>query len=115
MVNKETKEAVIARLKKIEGQIRGIQRMTDSEKYCIDIINQINAARRALDQTALIIMKRHLESCVVDSIKTKGGEEVKQLYAEKLFGALPNQDKLLAYPQKHRTSYVHPALPDRDE
>ena len=75
MVNKETKEAVIARLKKIEGQIRGIQRMTDSEKYCIDIINQINAARRALDQTALIIMKRHLESCVVDSIKTKGGEE----------------------------------------
>ncbi len=75
MINKPTKEASLARLKKIEGQVRGIQQMVDSEKYCIDIISQINAARRALEQVALIVMKRHLESCVVDSIKTKGGED----------------------------------------
>ncbi|MBI2092005.1 MAG: metal-sensitive transcriptional regulator [Deltaproteobacteria bacterium] len=80
MVNKETKEMAISRLKKIEGQVRGLQHMIDSEKYCIDIINQINAARRALDQVGLLVMKRHLESCVADAIKTKGGEEkIKEL------------------------------------
>lgn len=75
MVNKKTKEQAAIRLKKIAGQIGGIGAMIEAEKYCIDIINQINAARRALDQVALLIMKRHLESCVTDAIKTKGGAE----------------------------------------
>lgn len=75
MINQETKEASLARLKRVEGQIRGIALMVESEKYCIDIINQVNAARRALEQVALLIMKRHMGSCLTEAIKTKGGEE----------------------------------------
>ena len=75
MINEPTKEAALARLKKIEGQVRGVEQMVNKEKYCIDIITQINAVRRALEQVALIVMKRHLESCVIDAIKTKGGED----------------------------------------
>lgn len=80
MINKETKEASIARLKKIEGQVRGVQQMVTDGKYCIDIITQINATRRALEQVALIVMQRHIASCVADAIKTRGGEEeIKEL------------------------------------
>ncbi|PIR17195.1 MAG: BCR family protein [Deltaproteobacteria bacterium CG11_big_fil_rev_8_21_14_0_20_49_13] len=75
MINQETKEASLARLKRVEGQIRGIQQMVEAEKYCIEIINQINAARRALEQVALLVMKRHMGSCLADAIKTKGGED----------------------------------------
>ena len=73
MINEEIKRDVLSRLKKIEGQIRGIQRMVEREKYCIDIINQVTAAQRALDQVSLKVMKRHIESCVTDAIKSNGG------------------------------------------
>lgn len=80
MINKETKNATITRLKRIEGQVRGIQQMVVEKKYCIDIINQVNAAKKALEHVALLIMKRHLNSCVADAIKTRGGEEkIKEL------------------------------------
>lgn len=75
MINKETKETSLLRLKKIEGQVRGIQQMVKNEKYCIEIINQINATRRALEQVALLVMKRHLTSCVTDAIKSEKGED----------------------------------------
>jgi len=73
MINEETKRDVLPRLKKIEGQVRGIQRMVEKEKYCIDIINQLTAAQRALDQVSLKVMQRHIESCVTDAIKSDGG------------------------------------------
>ena len=73
MINKETKIAALSRLKRIEGQVRGVRQMVDEEKYCIDIIDQLNAVRRALEQVALMVMERHIESCVVDSIKRKDG------------------------------------------
>jgi len=53
MINEETKKDVLPRLKKIEGQIKGIQKMVEKERYCIDIINQVTAAQRALDQVSL--------------------------------------------------------------
>ncbi len=68
MINEEVKKSSLTRLKKIEGQIRGIMKMVDQEKYCIDIINQITAAEKALDGVAKNIMKRHIESCVTDAI-----------------------------------------------
>ena len=68
MINEEVKENALTRLKKIEGQIRGIMKMVDQEKYCIDIINQITAAEKALDGVAKNIMKRHIESCVTEAI-----------------------------------------------
>ena len=68
MINEEVKENALTRLKKIEGQIRGIMKMVDQEKYCIDIISQITAAEKALDGVAKNIMKRHIESCVTEAI-----------------------------------------------
>ena len=68
MINEEIKNNSLTRLKKIEGQIRGIMKMVDQEKYCIDIINQITAAEKALDGVAKNIMKRHIESCVTEAI-----------------------------------------------
>lgn len=74
MINKEVKENAINRLNRIEGQIKGLRKMVEEEHYCIDLINQSNAIRRALEQVALIIMKRHVESCVVEAAKARGGK-----------------------------------------
>lgn len=74
MINEKVKKEAIIRLNRIEGQVKGLIKMVDEEKYCIDLINQVHAIRRALEQVALIIMKRHVESCVAESIKRRGGE-----------------------------------------
>ena len=76
MIYEETKKDVLPRLKKIEGQIKGIHRMVEKERYCIDIINQVTAAQRALDQVSLKVMQRHIESCVTDAVKSDGGGPV---------------------------------------
>ena len=76
MINEEVKKTALTRLKKIEGQIRGIMRMVDDEKYCIDIINQITAAEKALDGVARIIMKRHVETCVSNAIVKGRGQNM---------------------------------------
>jgi DNA-binding FrmR family transcriptional regulator len=68
MINAKVKVESLKRLKKIEGQVRGVAKMVDQEKYCIDIINQLTAAKNALDGVARIIMKRHVESCVSQAI-----------------------------------------------
>ncbi len=64
----------LRRLKNIEGQVRGIQRMVEQEQYCVDIITQISAVRAALNSVGMLILKRHIETCVSDAIKA-GGEE----------------------------------------
>ena len=69
MMEEVTKRLALGRLSRIEGQIRGLKGMVEAEKYCIDIIHQINAARRALEQVALLVMKRHLKSCVSEAIQ----------------------------------------------
>ena len=80
MINEEVKSNALLRLRKIEGQVKGITKMVDQEKYCIDIINQITAAQRALDQVALAIMKRHVESCVSSAVKEgKGSNKIDEL------------------------------------
>lgn len=63
----------LKRLKKIEGQVKGIQRMVEDGRYCIDIIQQVTAARRALEQVALGVMRRHVDSCVSEAIRSKHG------------------------------------------
>lgn len=80
MLNEEVKKQSVTRLKKIEGQIKGIERMIEEEKYCIDIINQISAAGKALNGVAKIIMKRHVESCVTTAIqKGEGRQKIDEL------------------------------------
>ena len=64
---------LMPRLKRIEGQIRWITRMVEERRYCIDIIQQLTAARKALDQVSLNIMKGHINTCVSDSIRRQDG------------------------------------------
>jgi CsoR family transcriptional regulator, copper-sensing transcriptional repressor len=61
------------RLRRIEGQIRGLQRMVDNDEYCIDILTQISAATRALQAVSVSLLDEHLRHCVSEAI-TEGGE-----------------------------------------
>ena len=64
-------EKAVKRFKIIEGQVRGVRRMVEEEKYCIDILTQISAARAALDSVAKIILRKHIDTCVTDAISNK--------------------------------------------
>ncbi|MFJ4045748.1 metal-sensitive transcriptional regulator [Microbacterium sp. NPDC089987] len=66
------KDRYLNRLKRIEGQARGISRMVDDEKYCIDILTQISALKSALDAVALGLLDDHLTHCVVDAAREGG-------------------------------------------
>lgn len=68
------KDAVLKRLRRIEGQVQGLQRMVEADRYCIDILEQVSAATRALQSTALELLDAHLAHCVADAVKD-GGEE----------------------------------------
>lgn len=68
------KQGHLNRLKRIEGQVRGIQRMVDEDTYCIDILTQISAITRALENVGLSLLDEHLRHCVSDAIKVGGAE-----------------------------------------
>ena len=61
----------VKRFKIIEGQVRGVRKMVEDDKYCIDILNQISAARAALDSVAKIILKKHIDTCITEAIQNK--------------------------------------------
>ncbi len=67
------KDAYLKRLRRIEGQVRGLQRMVDEDKYCIDILTQISAVTSALESVALGLLEQHLSHCVAQAI-AEGGE-----------------------------------------
>lgn len=64
----------LKRLRRIEGQIRGLQRMVEEEQYCIDVLTQISAATKALQSVALGLLDEHLGHCVADAVKQGGSE-----------------------------------------
>ena len=66
--------SLLPRLRRIEGQVRGITRMVEERRYCIDIIQQLTAARKALDQVSLQVMRGHINACVSESIRKREGE-----------------------------------------
>ena len=68
------KDAHLKRLRRIEGQVRGLQRMVESEAYCIDILTQVSAATKALQSVALGLLDEHLAHCVVDAAREGGPE-----------------------------------------
>jgi CsoR family transcriptional regulator, copper-sensing transcriptional repressor len=67
------KDDYLTRLRRIEGQIRGLQRMVEDDKYCIDILTQVAAVTRALQSVALGLLEEHLSHCVVDAV-AEGGD-----------------------------------------
>ena len=68
------KPSILARMKKIEGQARGIQRMIEEDRYCIDIVQQLTALCAAADEISLLILQGHIEGCVTDAIRGQHGE-----------------------------------------
>jgi DNA-binding FrmR family transcriptional regulator len=68
----EDKEAVLKRLRRIEGQVRGLQRMVDEDTYCIDVLTQISAATKALESVALELLEDHLAHCVREAMASGG-------------------------------------------
>ena len=82
--NEEEKKDLTARLNRIEGQIRGIQEMIDEDRYCIDVLTQISAARAALDKIALQVLKGHTRGCIADAIRNERGDAA----IEELIGVL---------------------------
>ncbi len=69
----DDREAIQKRLRRIEGQVRGLQRMVDEDRYCIDVLEQVAAATRALQSVALALLDDHMAHCVADAV-TAGGD-----------------------------------------
>ncbi|MFH1772029.1 MAG: metal-sensitive transcriptional regulator [Candidatus Omnitrophota bacterium] len=82
MNQKTTHSENLASLKRVEGQVKGIQRMVDGEKYCIDIITQIYASINALHAVAENIFSKHIEHCVVSALKGRSQTERSQKIKE---------------------------------
>jgi DNA-binding FrmR family transcriptional regulator len=70
----DTKDDYLKRLRRVEGQVRGIAKMVDEDKYCIDILTQVSAATKALQSVALGLLEEHMSHCVVEAARAGGPE-----------------------------------------
>ncbi|MFI9814340.1 metal-sensitive transcriptional regulator [Saccharothrix variisporea] len=75
------KDAFLKRLRRIEGQVRGLQRMVENDEYCIDVLTQISAATKALQAVSLGLLDEHLKHCVAEAV-AEGGEVAEEKLAE---------------------------------
>ncbi|RAG87160.1 transcriptional regulator [Streptacidiphilus pinicola] len=75
------KDDVLKRLRRVEGQVRGLQRMVEQDAYCIEVLTQVAATTGALQSFALTVLEEHLGSCVADAVRA-GGEEAGAKVAE---------------------------------
>jgi CsoR family transcriptional regulator, copper-sensing transcriptional repressor len=83
VIDDETKVKALGRLRRIEGQVQGIQRMVEEEKYCVDILLQLTAVEGAVAQVQRLLLGRHIESCVADAIRS-GSTRDRQKKVEEL-------------------------------
>lgn len=70
------KEALIKRLNRIEGQVRGVNKMISEDRYCVDILNQVSALQSALDAVAMLLLENHTHGCMQSAIQSGKGDEV---------------------------------------
>jgi len=77
-----SKDDLLKRLRRVEGQIRGLQRMVEADTYCIDVLTQVSAATRALQSVALELLDDHLHHCVADAVASGDRDEAGRLVAE---------------------------------
>ena len=68
------KDSLLTRMRKIEGQCRGVQAMIEDGRYCIDIVQQLTALAAAIDEVSLLILESHIEGCVTNAIRGEQGE-----------------------------------------
>ena len=76
-----TKDQLVTRLRRIGGQVRGIERMVDEEQYCIDVLTQISAVQAALDKVALGLLEGHAQHCVIGAAPDAQAEKTDELMA----------------------------------
>jgi DNA-binding FrmR family transcriptional regulator len=70
VIDDDTRTKTLGRLRRIEGQVQGIQRMVEEDKYCVDILLQLTAVQGAVEQVQRLLLGRHIESCVADAIRS---------------------------------------------
>ncbi|MFO0995800.1 MAG: metal-sensitive transcriptional regulator [Alphaproteobacteria bacterium] len=80
----DTKESCLARLRRIEGQVRGVARMVESDRYCIDIITQVQAVKAAMKRVEDEVLKDHVAHCVEGAIESGNAKEQRKKLAELL-------------------------------
>jgi CsoR family transcriptional regulator, copper-sensing transcriptional repressor len=76
-----SKDQLLARLRRIEGQVRGVEKMVEEERYCIDVLTQISAIQAALDKVALGLLDGHARTCVAGASKSEQGDMTSELMA----------------------------------
>jgi DNA-binding FrmR family transcriptional regulator len=74
-----TKEQLLARLRRVEGQVRGVQQMVEADRYCVDVLTQISAVTKALQSVAVALLDDHLRNCVADAVAAGGPEADRKL------------------------------------
>jgi DNA-binding FrmR family transcriptional regulator len=83
-MNEDSKKKVVRRLKLLEGQLRGLQRMVENDTYCIDVITQTSAVKQGLSNVEDLLLENHLSHCVVHQVQsgqtTKAKEEIIKVY-----------------------------------
>ena len=79
MRDEEAKKALISRLNRIEGQIRGIKGMVEKDAYCIDILNQASAASSALSSFCKVLLSSHIRSCVAEDVRQGNEDKMEEL------------------------------------
>jgi DNA-binding FrmR family transcriptional regulator len=84
VLNDEAKAKARGRLRRIEGQVQGLQRMIEADAYCVDVLLQISAVQGALEQVQKLLLGRHIESCVADALRTGSRSERQQKIEELL-------------------------------
>jgi DNA-binding FrmR family transcriptional regulator len=78
----DDKSAVLARLKRVEGQVRGIQRIVEDDTYCIDVLTQVSAATKALQSVAVQLLDDHLRHCVASAVQSDDRAESERIITE---------------------------------
>ncbi len=83
-MSQDHKQQILSRLKSIEGHVRGVHRMVEEDKYCIDVIKQTLAIQRALDMVNTLILGDHLNTCVTTAIRSQDAAERERVISELL-------------------------------
>lgn len=89
----DTKRLITVRLAKAIGHLTAVQKMVEDEKYCIDVLNQMKAVQTALDRTAQLMLKQHLNTCVVEAVKADDSERVMEELWQLLRKGSDNSDQ----------------------